>query len=137
MLARLPRFFLSALLVFAAITSIVGGTDLMLWPTGLVFNLHPIMLQHSPFSNFLLPGLLSVILVGGSSLVAFFMLSDNRYYALPAALLCGILIIHWAALSALCINSLLWINKAYWVLGFTIVLTALLMRQKRIDAPSK
>ncbi|HVX49000.1 MAG TPA: hypothetical protein VHB48_02550, partial [Chitinophagaceae bacterium] len=71
---KISRLLLLCLLLFVAVTAIVAGIDMMVYPTGVLFRMHPLMLANSPFSNFFVPGTICLIAIGGSSLTAVLLL---------------------------------------------------------------
>lgn len=122
-------------LLFVAVTVIIGGVDMILYPTGILFRLYPQSLENSPFSNFLLPGLISLIFIGGSSLVALLLLRDKSIYALPVALFSGIATMVWVSCIVLIFKDISWMAVAYWIIGLEIILVTLYI-QKKYDSLS-
>lgn len=130
---RLIKLSLIISVFFTACSVMVLGTDFTLSPSGTIFGLHPFILQNSPFSNFLLPGIISLLIVGGSSLFTLLLLLENNNYALPAALVTGIITICWACFIALATSQISWINIVYWVLGFKITVVSLYIQKSYDD----
>ncbi|HWB23874.1 MAG TPA: hypothetical protein VG738_00245 [Chitinophagaceae bacterium] len=124
------KILLSVPLLFVALTTIIGSVDMILYPSGVLLSLHPQLLANSPFSNFLLPGLISLVFIGGSSLMALLLIRDKSIYALPAALFSGIAIVICASCVVLIFKDVSWVAVVYWVAGLQIVLSALYIQMK-------
>lgn len=56
------------LMGFTAVTAILSGIALIFYPDGHFFQMSVTLLEHSPFNNFLIPGLVLCLVVGGSNL---------------------------------------------------------------------
>lgn len=80
------RSLLLAILALLGFAAIVGGTALMISPTGELLNLHLSFLVHSPFNNFLLPGVILFFVLGLLPLVLIFALINKPLFILAERL---------------------------------------------------
>ena len=62
---RILSYVLGALQLFIGITAILGGSALVLDPSGVAAKAPLEWLNNSPFENYLIPGLLLLIIIGG------------------------------------------------------------------------
>ena len=59
------KFLLKLLTAFVSITAVAGGILMIMEPRGSLLHISPHLLGNAPFSDFLLPGLVLTIAVGG------------------------------------------------------------------------
>ena len=134
---KLIRASLLLLLLFVSVTTTVAGIDFMIYSNGMLFSLQPAVLEHTPFSNFFLPGLISLLVVGGSSLVALVLMKDHNLYALPASLVSGVIICMWVSLVSFVFKTILWIEVLYWFIGITVVVFTLYLQKEYDEIKAK
>src|SRR3569833_3993852 len=127
---KLLKFSLAVALIFIAASAVISGINFILYPNGILFRLHPSMLENSPFPDFLLPGIISLIIVGGSSMLALLLMAEKSIYALAVALFAAILVITWFCFIALFAGYIVWINLVYWLVGFKIIVICLYLHRK-------
>lgn len=98
---------LIALDAFTGLTAAAGGVLLMVRPDGSLLQMAPsalaMLTQNSPFSDFLIPGMLLAGIVGGGMLSAATLLVKRRPYALETAMAAGAALVlfeltEWAAI---------------------------------------
>ena len=77
---------------FVGLAAIGGGIGLMAANGG---GLPADTLSYSMFNSYLLPGLLLAIVVGGSQLIAAYLLLASRHHALATSLLAGFILLAW------------------------------------------
>ena len=116
--ARLAQLILTA---FLALTAAAGGVALM---AGL--NAPPLSsLEGSIFTDFSLPGLALILIVGGSALLAFILLLRGSRFAGPAAVAAGVIVMSFEFVEVLAIGSPLgparFMQVFYFVLGILII----------------
>jgi len=100
-------------------------------PTGVSFQLSVQLLVSSPFHDFLVPGIVLLAVVGGSSLLALllvFFKSRSQYaWSLFAALMLG----GWILVQAILIRQFSWFQVLYLsIASAELVLIFLLLRKK-------
>jgi hypothetical protein len=82
-------------------------------------------LKNSPFHNYFLPGLILLIFVGGSSLMAFIFVFRRHRMAHKAAFTCGIITLLWMAIQLLIIGYVSWLQPTIALMGIFILLLTL------------
>lgn len=115
---------LRAIILFNALTAIVGGIALMAG----VLNPPMRLLEHTAFDSYVGPGAMLAIIVGGSSLYAFLILLLGKPYARQVAALAGIIMIGWILGEVLAIREFSWLQVFY--LGTGSAVTALAWSEK-------
>jgi hypothetical protein len=116
---------LVALALFGALSSIAGAV------LGVAANGGGVPLEHlanSPFSSYVVPGLILGIVVGGTQLAAAIALLARRRIALLLAAVAGFGMLIWIFAELAIIQQYSWLQAAYFSLGAMelIVVLALL-----------
>jgi len=120
--APLPsRAAIVTLCLAAGLTGMGGGAALVASPDGSLMRMPVWMLEHSPFHDFLVPGLLLLLVVGvGNTWSALLHLrrSDNAPFASAVT---GMGLVVWILVQIAMLRSFHPLQAAYFVLGITIV----------------
>ena len=124
------KFILLTFTSFVAITALISGALMIYWPDGHVFQLSLSLLSRSPFSNFFIPGLVLLVLVGGSNGLAAIALLTNRKYAADSAMVAGISICGWMLVQLWITGLLFWLQLVYLAIGFGVLLLAFQLKRK-------
>ena len=124
------RTLLFILLCIIGVTATISGILMISDPTGEILKLPTGLLQGSPFHNYLVPGILLAVVVGGSFLAAVFLnllRHKNRYnYALAA----GVIITGWILIQVILIETFHWLHMVYLGMGILIILVAYQLKGK-------
>ena len=107
--------------IFLGIGAICGGAALVMAPDGHLLQMPKSTLANSPFSDFLVPGLILFTFVGLLPLAAAFLTLRHSPRAPLAALGVGLVLVGWIVVEMLMLagpGSLLW--SLYLVLGVVI-----------------
>ncbi|WP_148860804.1 hypothetical protein [Natronococcus pandeyae] len=121
-----PLRLLMACLLFLGISAIGGGGQFLLNPTGDIIGMPVDVLAGSPFTDFLLPGMILFTALGLFPLVVLYGLYTERRWAWPAAIMVGIALIVWIVVQGLIVGFGHWLQWLYLSLGFVLILLALL-----------
>jgi hypothetical protein len=113
--------------VFVALTAGGGGIALI---TGLEGKQFPLaLLKYTPFSSYLIPGLILGVTVGGSTAVAAGVLPRNRGAGAVASVLAGVILMGWIAGEALMLRQPSWVEAFYFAIGLTVAGLGVLTRR--------
>jgi hypothetical protein len=131
---KLARAFAIAGLVFLGITAPIGAIPLILHPSGAPLQMPLSLLAHSPFSNFLIPG---IILLAANGLLSFVVLAlvllkAGRYgwwVVLQGCVLTG-----WITIQVAMIRSLSWLHFLYWAVALVLMLSGWQLRKDSSNA---
>lgn len=124
------RTLLFILISFVAFTSLISGLILISYPDGSVLQMSVDLLNTSPFKNFLIPGIVLTVFVGGTNLLAAFFnmkRSANRY---NWALAGGVMACGWVLVQMLLINTFFWLQLVYLGIGILMTLIAYQLKGK-------
>lgn len=128
------RRTLIVLLFFGALSAAIGAV------MGIVFNGAGVplaYLAHSPFSSYLVPGLVLGVVVGGTQLAAGLALVAKRRRPLLWAAIAGFGMQIWIFAELAIIERYAWLQTAYFALGvLELVLVFVLLGVTRPDAAS-
>jgi uncharacterized membrane protein len=121
-----------AALIFLGITSMVGAVPLIIDPSGKMLSMPMNLLEHSPFSSFLIPG---IILLTGNCLLSFWVLTKvlrkrpryGDWIALQGCVLAG-----WITVQIVMIRMVIWAHCVYLTVAAILVFCGWLLRR---DAP--
>jgi hypothetical protein len=132
------------LLAFLSIGAIYGGTALISNPDGAVFNMPVHLLQKSPFHDYLIPGIILLLIFGLFPLYVIYslikkpnnfwlhklnLLSDH-HYSWSFTIYTGFALIIWINVQTLIFNAVDLLHTIYSSLGIIIVCIALLPKTR-------
>lgn len=118
------KTLLFILLSFIAITATVSGKLMISQPDGSILQLKPELLAGSPFSNYLVPGILLACVVGVVNVVAVFLNMMRHRQRYNAAIAGGAVIITWILVQVMMIGTIHWLHILYFSAGILVVLGA-------------
>ena len=120
---------LGILQLFIGLGAVVGGLALVLEPDGLILEMSTSMLQYSPFSNFLIPGIVLLMVNGFGSITGSVSSFRLCRHAVEIALSLGAFLIVWIILQVYWIHSFHWLHALYLFLGITEMILGWLLRK--------
>jgi len=108
---------LGVLQVFIGLGAVGGGLALVLEPSGAILGIPLELLKNSPFSTYLVPGIVLLVINGIGSLVGA-AASFSRYRnSGETAMALGIFLVAWITLQVYWIAAFHWIHALYLGLG--------------------
>ena len=137
----LARNILIALLLFLSLGAIGGGAFLIISPSGKLIGGLPLsVLEHSPFPDFLIPGIILFLILGiAPCLISFalikkpeFKIAENfnffkdMYWAWSCTIYIAFALIIWIQVETISMNSVTWLQTFYMLYAIPIIFTALL-----------
>lgn len=141
-------WILIALLVLLGVGAIPSGLLLVLAPDGHLMRMPVTMLEHSPFSDFLIPGAILLTLLGIYPLVVAYALwrrpgwrwpdainpFKESHWSWAASLAAGVILIVWIIVEMFMLREVVFLQVLYLVWGIALVLLALLPSVRRYCA---
>jgi len=136
----LAWYCLVLLLFIEGILALMGGFKLIKDPTGSLIGMPTTLLSHSPFSNFLIPGIVLFCLLGVFPLVVIYLLlfkpqgkffsflnlHSDRHYSWSFSLYVGLLIILWIFFEVWWVGYTHPLQIIFSFLGMLIIMLALM-----------
>ena len=84
-------------------------------------------LRGSPFRSYLLPGLVLLVIVGGSMLVATGLLLAGRSAARLVSLEAGVVLLGWIAAQVTVVGYRSWLQPLFFAVGLAVVVLSVAM----------
>ena len=121
-------YLLMACLLFQGLSAIAGGIALVGDPSGGNLPIPLSLLEGSPFDDYLIPGLILLVVLGICPMVVLFGLWTRQYWGWISALLVGLALMGWIVVQVIIIgySSQPPLQLIYGLLGVVIVILALL-----------
>jgi hypothetical protein len=113
---RLPSG-LGVLQVFIGLGAVAGGMALILQPSGASLGIPLSLLEKSPFSTYLIPGIVLFVVNGLGNLAGAVATFTRRRYAGEAALALGVFLVAWIIIQVYWIAAFHWLHAFYFILG--------------------
>lgn len=120
---------LGLLQIFIGLGAVAAGLAFILKPNGPTLGMPVEILQYSPFTNFLIPGIVLFSVNGLGSLVGA-AASFTRYrYAGAAAMALGAFLTAWIIIQVYWLKAFHWLHALYLGLGILELVLGLLLRK--------
>ena len=135
---RCLAFGLGGLQVFIGLGGVAGGFGLVTEPSGANLGFGVDLLSKSPFSDYLIPGLILLVIIGAGNLAGG-VLSILRYrYAGEIAAVSGAFLMVWITAQVWWIGLIIWLQPLFFCFGIVELALGLLLRktEKRAKANS-
>lgn len=124
------KLLLFILVAFIAITSTLSGLLMISSPDGAILNLPLSLLDGTPFTDFLVPGILLTMTVGSVNLYAIFCQMQRHRNRYNWAIAGGIMITGRITAQILLIQTAHWLHFLYLGIGLLIILIAYQLKGK-------
>jgi hypothetical protein len=122
--------------ILLGIGALAGGIGLAAAPDGRVLHMPLSMLGHSPFHDFLVPGLILAVFLGVYPLAVAYGLSKRPEWRWPnvlnpfkqvhwswaGSLASGVILLVWIIVEVIMLRSAAWVHYLYLLLGLAIIL---------------
>ena len=120
---------LGVLQVFIGLGAVVGGLALVLEPSGSNIGVPHEMLKSTPFSTFLVPGIVLLIVNGLGSLVGATATFKRYWCAGEIAIALGLFLVAWILLQVYWFTAFHWLHALYLGLGLLELALGWLLRK--------
>ncbi len=135
---RPARRLLATACLVTGITALAGGTALVASPDDALVHMPTFTLSHSPFSTFLMPGLLLLLVVGISNVIAGWLVIRDRLSANAWAFTGGAALLGWIVTEIAMLRTINVLQLVYFGMSVVIMTEALRRRlDERVDAASR
>lgn len=119
---------------FLGVTAVVGAIPMLRDPSGAPWSMPLIMLRHSPFHSFMIPGLVLLFLNGLLSFVAlWFVLRKRKDYGWWV-MGQGVVLAGWLLIEIAMLRLLIWPHWFYGAVATLLVSTGWALRNKTASA---
>ena len=127
-------FGLGALQAFISLGALGGGFMLVRDPSGSALGIPLSLLEGSPFSDFLIPGIFLLAVNGAGSMIGAGFSFTRRRYAQEIAIILGAILVAWIVIQVIIIRSFSWLHVLYFILGVVELWIGLYIRRHRFKA---
>ena len=114
---RFATFTLGVLQIFIGITAVLGGFGLVSDPSGTKMHVPLELLKDSPFNNYIIPGLVLLIVNGAGNVLAGIFTFFRTRYAGNLAMFFGVFLTLYMAIEVWFIGLLNFSQPLYFILG--------------------
>ncbi|HRD38153.1 MAG TPA: hypothetical protein PLC65_05940 [Bacteroidia bacterium] len=118
-----------ALLLFNGIGAIYGGGSLILHPDGSGLQMPLDILKSSPFSDFLIPGIVLFIVNGLGSFFALFTILFNQKKNYLFVIAEGVVLCGWIVIQIIMIKQLLTLHYVMFTTGVMLIVIGYLIKR--------
>jgi hypothetical protein len=143
---KATRNILFILLAFLGLGAIFGGSVLIISPTGKLFGMPLSMLDNSPFTNFLIPGIILFVVLGIAPIglilalakkpeykfTQFFNFYKDMYWGWTYVIYTAFALIIWIQIEMTVLRSIHWFHSLYMFLAIAILFVALLPKVRTL-----
>lgn len=119
------------LLLINGIGAVYGGMHLMFFPDGSSIQLTSEWLRFTPFTNYLIPGIILFIFNGLFSLFVFISILINHSKYLHLVLIQGFILLGWICIQMLLIRTIYFLHIIMLAIGILMIITAAYQLRKR------
>lgn len=125
------KTLLTVLISFTVITSLLSGFAILMHingggPIQLDINL----LKNTPFSTFLIPGLVLTFIVGGANLLALIHIINKDSNKYNYAIFAGVMLLGWICIQISLIQNYSWLQLLYFIIAIFTILIAYQLKGK-------
>lgn len=119
---------LVGLLLFQGVSGLAGGSGLTMDPTGAAVGLDQEWLNGSPFADYLIPGIILLVVLGIGPLIVAVGIFRRLRWAWTASLLAGLALLIWIIVQVVIVGYMAQppLQLVYGLIGCGIVATTLL-----------
>jgi hypothetical protein len=120
---------LGVLQTFIGIGAVAGGTALVMDPSGGKLDMPLYLLDNTPFTDFLIPGIVLFTVNGLGSLAAAVASFTRRRYAGEVAMALGAFLVAWILVQLYWMSGAHWLHWLYLTLGIVELLLGWFVRR--------
>ena len=124
------KTILFILVSFIACTATLSGLLMISKPDGGILNLPLSLLENTPFKDYMMPGILLTLIVGGINLVAVFFNMQRHPNRYNWAMAGGFIISTWILVQLFFIHAAHWLHFIYLGIGVLIILISYQLKGK-------
>lgn len=107
---------------------------LVIDPSGSALGVPLSLLEGSPFTNFLVPGIFLLVVNGIGSMIGAGLSFTKKRYAQDIAIVLGTILVAWIVIQVVIIRSFSWLHILYFILGVVELIIGMYIRRHRFKA---
>jgi hypothetical protein len=127
------KTFVSVLLLVNGIGALFGGWNMITHPDGSSLKMPLEMLQHSPFLDYFIPG---IILLTANGLFSLFtlvalLLKNHLYPKLIVAQ--GVILAGWILIQCIMLQAVHFLHILFWCIGVMLIISGWMLKEMRMS----
>ncbi len=130
-LVKLTKVIVIVFLFLTSINALISGFLFIIDPSGNLMGMTTEYLKTSPFTSFLIPGIVLFTVNGVLNLVAAITLIKNKAYASLLTIFQGIILIGWIIIQVLMVKDINMLHISMFVFGVLFVFGGWIMKRFR------
>lgn len=119
------------LLLFVGIGAIAAGVGFIQKPDGKSLGMTVDLLENSPFTDFLIPGIVLFTVNGLGSLFGAYLCFKHKKMAGAFTSILGIVMIIWISAQAYWIGLQSWLQPTFFIVGILEIIFGLMIKRKK------
>lgn len=131
---RLLIIFSILLLLFNGIGAFYGGLKFITDPSGASIGMPLSLLEHSPFTNFLIPGIVLLVANGLLSFVAIGLIIGKVPYYPYAIQGEGCILFGWISIQVLMLQTVNGLHITLWLVALLLIGSGIVLRKLNLSA---
>ena len=131
-LKKLPRIIILFLLILNGCGAIFAGYCFIREPNGSLIGMDKSILVHSPFKDFLIPGIILFVFNGLSSLIVLWQLLRNATHLGYFLFIQGILSCGWIVVQMIMLRSFNILQVIFGLIGFVFFATGYFLLKRNL-----
>lgn len=129
---KTTRILIVSLLLFNGISACFGGYMLMSKPDGSGLDMPVSFLEHTPFSNYLIPGIVLFVANGLLSLVVVFFVLTKSVHYIKLTMLQGFVLTGWIMVQMIMLQTVNYLHIILGSVGVLLIVSGLLLSRRNI-----
>ena len=119
------------LLLFNGIGAFYGSFKFITDPSGASMGMSLLLLEHSPFTNYLIPGIILLIANGFLSFIVIALIL-HRVKVYPAAIMLeGCVLFAWISVQVIMLRTITGLHIVLWSVAVLLIISGRLLKQKQ------
>lgn len=118
-----------SLLLLTAVNAVIAGCLFMIDPSGGKIGMSVAYLQHSPFTSFLVPGIVLLSVNGILNFIAAWATFKTKTYAPAFIMMQGVLLGGWIVIQVLMVQQVQLLHIIMFLVGFTLLVCGFILRK--------
>jgi hypothetical protein len=115
------KYIALLLLLLNSIGALVGGIPMLIYPDGSANGISLSYLEHTPFSDYLIPGIILVVCNGLFSLLVFIGLILNVRHHAWAVVGQGLILLGWIVIQMIMLREINFLHVAFGSIGIALI----------------
>ncbi|MBX2962216.1 MAG: hypothetical protein KF687_06865 [Cyclobacteriaceae bacterium] len=129
---KTTRILIVLLLLFNGVSACFGGYMLISKPDGSGLDMPLSFLEHSPFSNYLIPGIVLLVMNGVLSLIVAVLVIIRSVHADRYTILQGAILTGWIVIQMIMLQTVNYLHIMFGSVGVLLMVSGVLMSKRNI-----